>query len=125
MLADDYFTTHDIHVHVPEGAVPKEGPSAGLAICTALMSALREKPVRCDLAMTGEITLHGRALPIGGVREKVLAAHRAGVKTVALPEENRKDLEDLDDVPAEVRKDLEFVFVDHVEQVLELALVQE
>lgn len=122
-LPDDYFTKHDIHVHVPEGAVPKEGPSAGLAICTALMSALQGKPVRCDVAMTGEITLHGRALPIGGVREKVLAAHRAGVKTVALPEENRKDLEDFDEVPAEVREDLQFVFVEHVEQVLELALV--
>jgi len=125
LLVDNFFMKHDIHVHVPEGAVPKEGPSAGLAICTALFSALRGVPIRYDLAMTGEITLHGRALPIGGVREKVLAAHRAGVTTVVLPEENRRDLVDLDEIPAEVHRDMEFVYVANLDEALGYALVEE
>jgi ATP-dependent Lon protease len=110
---------YDVHVHVPAGAVPKDGPSAGVAMVTALASAVTHRPVRREVAMTGEITLRGKVLPIGGVKEKVLAAHRAGVKTVLLPAENEKDLYD---VPAEVRKDLRFVFLDRVDHALEEAL---
>jgi ATP-dependent Lon protease len=110
---------YDVHVHVPAGAVPKDGPSAGVAMATALASAVTHRPVRREVAMTGEITLRGKVLPIGGVKEKVLAAHRAGVKTVLLPAENEKDLYD---VPAEVREDLRFVFLDRVDQALEEAL---
>jgi len=107
---------------VPAGAIPKEGPSAGAAICTALISALTCRPVREDVAMTGEISLHGRILPIGGVREKVLAAHRAGMKTVLLPEENEKDMANGEQFPAEVFEDLDIVYVNHMDQVLERAL---
>ncbi len=121
-LPDGHFARHDIHVHVPSGAVPKEGPSAGVAICTALVSALTRRPVRADVAMTGEISLHGRVLPIGGVREKVLAAHRAGMKTVLLPEENRNDLADREQFPAEVFDDLEFAWVSAMPEVLDSAL---
>lgn len=121
-LAGDYFEKRDVHVHVPAGAIPKEGPSAGIAICTALMSALRGVPVRGDVALTGEVTLHGRALPVGGVREKVLAAHRAGITKVVLPRENERDLQDPDEIPAQVRKEVEFVFVGSMEEVLGVAL---
>lgn len=110
---------HDLHIHVPEGAVPKDGPSAGITIVTALVSALTGKPVRHDLGMTGEVTLRGRVLPIGGVKEKSLSAHRAGLKTVLLPKDNEKDLED---VPEVVRNDMNFQFVAHVEEVLKTAL---
>jgi ATP-dependent Lon protease len=108
-----------IHVHVPAGAVPKDGPSAGAAICTAMVSMLTGRPVHYRLAMTGEITLRGLILPIGGVKQKVLAAKLAGIKTVILPERNRKDMVD---VPSEARKGIKFEFVDTIDQVLKLAL---
>lgn len=109
----------DVHIHVPEGAVPKDGPSAGIAITTALVSALTKTAVRRDIGMTGEVTLRGRVLEIGGVKEKVIAGHRAGLKTIILPKDNKKDLED---VPANIQKDIKFVFVEGVENVLKVAL---
>jgi ATP-dependent Lon protease len=115
----EWFSEHDIHVHVPAGAVPKDGPSAGITMVTAIVSLVTGRPVSDDVAMTGEVTLTGQVLPIGGVREKVLAAQRAGVSTVVLPSENEPDLEDL---PAETRKGLEFVLAEHVDEVLETAL---
>jgi ATP-dependent Lon protease len=109
----------DIHIHVPAGAVPKDGPSAGVAMFTALASLLLNRPVRHDLAMTGEITLRGLVLPIGGLKEKTLAAKRAGIKEVIVPQRNKKDLPD---IPAEVRNTLKFHFVSNTDQVLRLAL---
>jgi len=120
-LSEKFYHAVDIHVHVPEGAVPKDGPSAGSAITTALVSALTQTPVRKDVAMTGEVTLRGRVLEIGGIKEKVIAAHRAGIKTVIIPKSNKKDLED---IPKYVLSDLKFVFVDHMDQVLKVALVR-
>jgi ATP-dependent Lon protease len=109
----------DVHVHVPEGAVPKDGPSAGVAMTVALVSALTKTPTNREVGMTGEITLRGRVLEIGGVKEKVLAAHRAGLKTVILPKDNKKDLEEL---PTNVKKDIKFVFVSEINEALKVAL---
>lgn len=120
-LPDKLFAKMDIHVHVPEGAVPKDGPSAGLAITTAIVSALTHNPVKRIVGMTGEITLRGRALEIGGVKEKVIAAHRAGLKILILPKDNKKDLEE---VPNEVIKDIDFKFVTHMDDVLQIALAK-
>ena len=116
----EFFEKHDIHIHVPEGAVPKDGPSAGVTLTTALVSALTGKPVKKDLAMTGEVTLRGNVLPIGGLKEKSLAAHRSGIKTIIIPKGNIKDL---DDVPETVKKDITYIPVEKVEQVLTEALV--
>jgi len=119
-IRGEVFDKTDIHVHVPEGAIPKDGPSAGIGMCTALISALTKIPVRADLAMTGEITLRGEVLPIGGLKEKLLAAHRGGIKKVLIPEENRRDLTE---IPDNIKKDLEIVPVQWIDEVLELALV--
>lgn len=116
----EVFEKTDVHVHVPEGAIPKDGPSAGITIASALVSAFTQTPVRVDVAMTGEITLRGHVLPVGGVKEKILAAYRAGIHEVVLPEENEKDLEDILD---DVREDMTFHFVKHMDDVLSHVLV--
>jgi len=113
------FEKSDIHIHVPEGATPKDGPSAGIAMTTALVSVFTGIPVRADVAMTGEITLRGEVLPIGGLKEKLLAAHRGGIKTVLIPEQNVKDLAD---IPDNVKNKLEIVPVRWIDKVLEIAL---
>src|SRR5579862_7438973 len=118
-IAPDFFEKSDLHIHVPAGAIPKDGPSAGVTIAASLASLLSARPVRSEVAMTGEITLRGKVLPVGGVKEKVLAARRAGIKTVILPRRNESDLED---IPEEARKEMEFVFVDTVDEVLRHAL---
>ena len=118
-IADDFFEKHDLHIHVPAGAIPKDGPSAGVTMLTALTSLLTNKKIRRDLAMTGEITLRGQVLPVGGVKEKVLAAHRAGIKTLILPKGNEKDLQD---IPKKVQKEIEFHFADKMMDVLRIAL---
>src|SRR5881628_4180981 len=118
-IAKDFNKRTDVHVHVPEGAIPKDGPSAGITLATALVSALARVPVRKDVAMTGEITLRRKVLPIGGVKEKVLGAHRAGMKTILLPRDNEKDLAD---IPKNVLDTLDIYMVDTMDEVLKIAL---
>ncbi|MBV9000688.1 MAG: AAA family ATPase, partial [Solirubrobacterales bacterium] len=118
-LPEDWFATHDIHIHVPAGATPKDGPSAGVAMVTALASLLSDRPVRAEVAMTGEITLTGQVLPIGGLKEKALAAQRNGIRIVIAPAQNEPDVEE---IPEHLRRDLEFRFVSTVEELLEIAL---
>lgn len=118
-LKRDFYTKVDLHIHVPEGATPKDGPSAGITIATTIASALTRVPVRSNVAMTGEITLRGRVLPIGGLKEKLIAAHRGGVDTVIIPKENEKDLKDL---PPVIKKNIKIILVEHMDEVLSHAL---
>jgi len=118
-IPDSAFENRVIHIHVPSGAIPKDGPSAGVTMVTALVSLLTQKPARRGVAMTGEITLTGRVLAIGGLKEKVLAAHRAGVRKIIAPDRNRDDLED---IPDNVRKELEFIFINEAREALAVAL---
>jgi len=114
-VREDFYDKYDVHVHVPEGATPKDGPSAGVTMCMAILSTLTGIPARQDVAMTGEITLLGKVLVVGGIREKVLAAHRAGIRKVLLPRDNEVDLEE---IPEEVRKIMEFVLLDHAKDAI-------
>ena len=118
-LKENFYEKLDIHVHVPEGAIPKDGPSAGITMAAAMASALTNKPIRHSFSMSGEVTLRGRVLPVGGIKEKVLAAHRAGIVNVLLPLENKKDLED---VPTNIRDEMNITLVDHMDQVLSAVL---
>jgi len=118
-LDPDFHASLDIHIHVPEGAIPKDGPSAGIALATSIVSALVRKPVNRDIAMTGEITLRGKVLPVGGIKEKVLAAKRAGIKRVVLPAQNRRDVEE---IPAPLVEGLEFHYVGRIDDALEQIL---
>ena len=118
-IAEDFFKEHDVHIHIPEGAVPRDGPSAGITMATAMFSAITGKKVRSDVAMTGEITLRGRVLPIGGLKEKLLAAKNAGIKTVLVPKENEVDVEE---ISSEITRGLQIIFVSHMEEVLKQAL---
>jgi ATP-dependent Lon protease len=118
-LTRDFYSKVDLHIHVPEGATPKDGPSAGITIATAIASALTRVPIRSNVAMTGEITLRGRVLPIGGLKEKMIAALRGGIDTVLIPKENEKDLAD---IPQAIRRGLQIVSVEHMDQVLSAAL---
>jgi ATP-dependent Lon protease len=117
----ELFENIDIHIHIPEGAIPKDGPSAGITMAAALISAFTDRRVKKEIGMTGEITLRGNVLPVGGIREKVLAAHRAGLKTILLPEKNKKDLVE---VPRKVREDMNLLFVHHMDEVVDLALCE-
>ena len=118
-IAADVFRKNDFHIHIPEGAVPKDGPSAGITMATAVFSALTKRPVYASVAMTGEITLRGRVLPIGGLKEKILAAKTAGIKKVLVPRENKKDVEE---ISQEIKSGVEIVYVAHMEEVLKHAL---
>ncbi|MCW9028645.1 MAG: endopeptidase La, partial [Kangiella sp.] len=118
-IVPDFYEKKDIHIHVPEGATPKDGPSAGIGMCTALISSLTDIPVRKDVAMTGEITLRGEVLPIGGLKEKLLAAHRGGIKTVIIPKENERNLAD---IPENIKKDLKIVCVKWIDEVIDIAM---
>jgi ATP-dependent Lon protease len=118
-LENEFYQKHDVHLHIPEGATPKDGPSAGIGMCTALVSALTKIPVRSDVAMTGEITLRGEVLPIGGLKEKLLAAHRHGINEVIVPYDNQKDVQEL---PEYIRKIMKLHFVHHMDEVLHIAL---
>ncbi len=118
-IDEGFFENRDIHIHVPAGAIPKDGPSAGVTMLTALVSLLTGKKIKKDLAMTGEITLRGQVLPVGGIKEKILAAHRAGIKEIILPAWNQKDLAE---IPKKVQKEIKFHFVDKMRDVLKLAL---
>ena len=118
-ISRDFYRRYDLHIHVPEGAIPKDGPSAGITMATSLVSALTKIPVRSDVAMTGEITLRGKVLPIGGVKEKLLAAHRAGIKTIILPKENEKDLSE---IPQNIQDQFSINFVETMDEVLKVAL---
>ena len=121
-IPKDFYRRLDLHIHVPEGAIPKDGPSAGITMATSLVSALTRIPVRCDVAMTGEITLRGKVLPIGGVKEKLLAAHRAGIRTIILPKDNQKDLTD---IPANIKDEFTVHLVENMDEVLKVALTSE
>jgi ATP-dependent Lon protease len=118
-LKPNFAENIDVHIHVPEGAVPKDGPSAGVAITTALVSALTGKPVKRHIGMTGEVTLRGRVMEIGGLKEKSIAGHRAGLTTIIAPKDNKKDM---DDIPESVKKDIKFIFAEEVEDVLRVAV---
>lgn len=120
-IESEFFEKHDIHIHIPEGAVPKDGPSAGITMATAMLSAITGIPVRADTAMTGEITLRGRVLPIGGLKEKLLAAKNAGIKTVIVPKKNKSDVEE---ISIEIKKGMEIVYAETMEDVLSHALVR-
>jgi len=117
-IDESFYQKQDVHVHVPEGATPKDGPSAGIGMCTSILSAIMDIPIRSDVAMTGEITLRGEVLPIGGLKEKLLAAHRGGIKTVLIPEENEKDLAE---IPDNIKENLTILPVRWIDDVLEKA----
>ena len=118
----DFYKKYDLHIHIPEGATPKDGPSAGVTMCTAIISTLTGIPARKDVAMTGEITLRGKVLPVGGIREKVMAAHRAGIRKVLLPKDNEADI---NDIPEGVRNEMEFVLIKNVNDALKQVLVKD
>jgi len=118
-MPENFYEKNDVHIHVPSGAIPKDGPSAGITMAVSLISALSGRLVSKEIAMTGEVTLRGKILPVGGIKEKVLAAHRAGVKKLILPQENEKDLEE---IPQQIKDELQFIFAKDIDEVLQIAL---